>query len=189
MALITRNMGRVQGNSFWATTLSNLTATITNNEIIPFVGDLVLDLATDNIYSIASVDKVSKGVYNITVNNAVLGNIKGEKGEQGIQGIQGEQGPQGIQGEQGPQGPIGLSNTLSIGNVETLPAGQNATASLTGESPNQVLNLGLPRGDTGEGSVGPQGPQGEQGPQGPQGPKGDSINSVRLESGNLIVNY
>lgn len=189
MALITRNMGRVQGNSFWATTLSNLSATITNNEIIPFVGDLLLDLATDNIYSISSVNEVSEGVYNITVNNEVLGNIKGDKGEQGIQGIQGEQGPQGEQGVQGPQGPIGSPNTLTIGNVETLPAGQNATATITGEAPNQILNLGLPRGDTGEGSIGPQGPEGPQGEQGPQGPKGDSINSVRLESGNLIVNY
>lgn len=168
MALITRNMGRVQGNSFWATTLTDFTATLTNNEITPFVGDLVLDLATDNIYSIASVNETSEGVFNITCNNEVLGNIKGDKGEQG------------------PQGPIGTPNTLTIGTVETLPSGQNATASITGESPNQVLNLGLPRGDTGEGSVGPEGPQG---PQGEQGPKGDSINSVRLESGNLIVNY
>ena len=189
MALITRNMGRVQGNSFWATTLTDLSATITNNEIIPFVGDLVLDLATDNIYSIASVNEITEGVYNITCNDEVLGNIKGEKGDKGEKGEQGEQGPQGETGPEGPQGPIGTPNTLTIGNVETLPAGQNATASISGDAPNQVLNLGLPRGDTGEGSVGPQGPEGPQGPQGEPGPKGDSINSVRLESGNLIVNY
>lgn len=189
MALITRNMGRVQGNSFWATTLSNLTATITNNEITPFVGDLVLDLVTDNIYSIASVSEASSGTYNITCNDEVLGNIKGEKGDTGERGPEGPQGEQGPEGPQGEQGPIGTPNTLTIGNVETLPAGQDATASISGNTPNQVLNLGLPRGDTGEGSVGPQGPEGPQGPQGEPGPKGDSINSVRLESGNLIVNY
>lgn len=39
--------------------------------------------------------------------------------------------------------PQGLANTLSIG---TVSAGSNASASITGASPSQVLNLTLPRG-------------------------------------------
>lgn len=78
---------------------------------------------------------------------------------QGVQGIQGEVGPQGIQGETGP------SNVLSIGSVTK---GDDAYASITGTSPNQVLNLILPKGDKGDqgiqGKVGPQGIQGEAGP-------------------------
>lgn len=77
-------------------------------------------------------------------------------------------------GEKGDKGDIGLSNTLSIGTVEK---GQEASASITGTSPNQTLNLVLPKGDKGDtgetGPQGPQGPQGVQGPQGNQGEKGD----------------
>lgn len=38
---------------------------------------------------------------------------------------------------------------ISIGNVETLPAGSKATASMTGTSVNLKLNLGLPSGSNG----------------------------------------
>lgn len=64
----------------------------------------------------------------------------------------GPQGPQGIQGEQGETGP---ANTLSIGTVED---GGAAAATITGDAPNQTLNLVLPKG-----------PQGEQGVQGDPG--------------------
>lgn len=89
-----------------------------------------------------------------------------EQGPQGATGPQGEKGEKGDQGEVGPQGEPGPANTLSIGNVEK---GEEASATITGESPNQVLNLVLPKGD-----VGPQGPIGEIGPEGPQGIKGDT---------------
>lgn len=48
-----------------------------------------------------------------------------------------------------PVGPAGPPNVLEIGTVETLPADQPATASITGESPAQKLNLGIPQGATG----------------------------------------
>lgn len=51
-------------------------------------------------------------------------------------------------------GPPGPSNNLSIGSVSK---GEHASASITGDSPNQVLNLVLPKGDPG--------PQGETGPK------------------------
>ena len=60
-----------------------------------------------------------------------------------LEGIQGPVGPQG------PQGEVGPANTLTIGTVTTLDTGVPATASITGTAPNQVLNLGLPRGLSG----------------------------------------
>ena len=63
-----------------------------------------------------------------------------------------------------------ILNGLSIGTVET---GKEADASITGNSPNQKLNLVLPRGEQGpQGIQGPQGEKGETGDVGPQGPAG-----------------
>lgn len=99
---------------------------------------------------------------------------KGEKGEKGAQGIQGEQGIQGVQGEKGDKGDKGspgakgdkgepgakgdkgdpgATPNLTIGTVTTLNAGQNATASITGKSPDLTLNLGIPKGADGEGKA------------------------------------
>lgn len=46
----------------------------------------------------------------------------------------------------GPQGDPGPSNTLSIGTVTTVTAETGASATITGTSPNQTLNLNIPRG-------------------------------------------
>ncbi len=64
------------------------------------------------------------------------------------------QGAIGPQGAQGPTGPAGANNTLSIGTVTTLGAGASATATITGSSPSQVLNLGIPQGTAGGGGGG-----------------------------------
>jgi len=63
-------------------------------------------------------------------------------------------GPAGLQGEPG------LGNTLTIGTVTTLAAGSSATASITGTSPTQTLNLGIPAGATGAGTPGTNGTNG-----------------------------
>ena len=76
--------------------------------------------------------------------------IQGEKGDTGAQGIQGEKGDTGAQGPQGAAGADGKTPNITIGNVETLEAGQNATASITGESPDLTLNLGIPKGADGQ---------------------------------------
>ena len=72
---------------------------------------------------------------------------KGDKGDTGAQGIQ------GVQGEKGDKGDTGATPNLTIGSVTTLEAGQNATASITGESPDLTLNLGIPKGADGEGKA------------------------------------
>ena len=70
----------------------------------------------------------------------------------------------------GPQGPVGPANVLTIGSVTS---GKVASATITGEAPNQVLNLVLEKGDKGEtGDTGPQGKTGEIGKTGPQGLQG-----------------
>ena len=127
---------------------------------------------------------------------------RGEQGPQGIQGIQGPpnvlsvgtvttgapgsaasatitgtspaqvlnltipRGDTGAQGIQGVTGATGPPNVLSIGTVTTGAPGDPASATITGTSPAQVLNLSLPKGD--------QGPQGIQGIQGIQGPAGSA---------------
>lgn len=81
--------------------------------------------------------------------------------------------PQGPKGNTGATGATGPANVLTIGSVTS---GKVASATITGEAPNQVLNLVLEKGDKGEpgdkGATGNTGPQGEQGIQGPQGSPG-----------------
>lgn len=74
----------------------------------------------------------------------------GPQGPQGETGPQGEQGPLGPQGEKGDTGPIGATPNIQIGTVETLPAGSPATASMVGTPENPLLNLGIPKGQTGD---------------------------------------
>lgn len=82
-------------------------------------------------------------------------NAKSKRGLKGEQGEQGEQGIQGIQGVAGNDGAVGPANTLSIGTVE---GGEVAIATITGDAPNQTLNLTLPKGDKGDtGSAGADG--------------------------------
>lgn len=79
--------------------------------------------------------------------------------------------PQGSKGDTGATGATGPANTLTIGSVTS---GKVASATITGEAPNQVLNLVLEKGDKGEtGDIGPQGKTGETGKTGPQGPQGN----------------
>lgn len=59
-------------------------------------------------------------------------------------------GRQGDPGGKGDPGDPGQTPTITIGQVETLPAGSHVTASVTGETPNLVLNLGIPQGKQGE---------------------------------------
>lgn len=66
-------------------------------------------------------------------------------------------GPQGPQGEPGPTPQISM-------NVSTGNPGTNASVSVTGTAENPVINLTVPRGDTGKtGSTGPKGDTGSSG--------------------------
>ena len=77
---------------------------------------------------------------------------QGPTGPAGLDGIDGATGPTGPQGEIGPTGPAGAdaeTPTLTIGTVTTGDPGTEASAEITGTSPDFVLNLTIPQGPTG----------------------------------------
>lgn len=76
----------------------------------------------------------------------------------------------------GEKGDIGLSNTLTIGTVED---GDVADATITGASPNQILNLVLPKG-----KIGDQGPKGEPGTGVPSGGTSGQVLAKKTDSDN-----
>jgi len=55
--------------------------------------------------------------------------------------------PVNIKGQKGIQGETGPANTISIG---TVSSGTEASATITGNAPNQTLNLVLPQGPKGD---------------------------------------
>ena len=76
----------------------------------------------------------------------------GAQGLIGLTGATGPTGPTGATGEigaTGPTGPVGETPTLTIGTVNTGAPGTDAAATITGTSPNFVLNLTIPQGPTG----------------------------------------
>ena len=95
--------------------------------------------------------------------------------------------PQGNKGDTGATGATGPANVLTIGSVTS---GKVASATITGEAPNQVLNLVLEKGDKGDtGDTGPQGEQGIQGPQGNPGADAPTITGITIRQSDyhLIV--
>jgi hypothetical protein len=78
--------------------------------------------------------------------------LAGQQGASGPEGGRGEPGVPGEPGEAGRDGDPGPANSLTIGTVE---AGDVALATITGEAPDQTLNLVLPKGEKGE--TGPTG--------------------------------
>ena len=77
-------------------------------------------------------------------------NIKGDKGDKGDKGEKGDTGVKGADGQ---------TPTISIGTVNTGAAGTNASATITGTTPNLTLNLTIPKGDKGTNGVNGQTPK------------------------------
>ena len=76
----------------------------------------------------------------------------GPTGETGPTGPTGETGPTGPTGETGPagaDGTDGVTPTLAIGSVTTGAPDTPASATITGDAPNYILNLVIPQGPTG----------------------------------------
>lgn len=101
--------------------------------------------------------------------------------------------PQGNKGDTGATGATGPANVLTIGSVTS---GKVASATITGEAPNQVLNLVLEKGEKGDtgpqgekgdtGATGPTGPEGPRGPQGEPGPPGKDGVTPEIVEGELV---
>ena len=79
-----------------------------------------------------------------------LSEITGPAGPQGEQGPKGETGSQGQTGPQGPKGDPGAIPNIQIGEVQTLEPEEQATASISGTPENPLLNLGIPKGKSGQ---------------------------------------
>ena len=72
-----------------------------------------------------------------------------------IKGAKGDKGDKGEKGDTGAKGADGQTPNISIGTVTTGAAGTNASATITGTTPNLTLNLTIPKGDKGDkGAVG-----------------------------------
>ena len=107
--------------------------------------------------------------------------------------------PQGNKGDTGATGATGPANVLTIGSVTS---GKVASATITGEAPNQVLNLVLEKGDKGDkGEKGNaftyadftpdqlaalKGEKGDTGSQGEPGPPGKDGVTPELVEGELV---
>ncbi|WP_234262241.1 prophage tail fiber N-terminal domain-containing protein [Klebsiella aerogenes] len=63
----------------------------------------------------------------------------------------------GADGQDGADGEPGPPNTLTVGEVSTVPPGTGSSATITGEAPNQVLNLSLEQGEKGDAGEAPEG--------------------------------
>ena len=142
-----------------------------NGEAKKLKGEQLMDYVTLSVISV-TVETLPAGsqataTYNKTTGTLSLGipqgaqGVKGDTGAQGEIGPQGETGATGATGATGPQGPAGPANVLTIGSVTS---GKVASATITGEAPNQVLNLVLEKGDKGDtGETGPAGTDGADG--------------------------
>lgn len=163
-----------------------------NGEAKKLLGMTLLDFVTLSVVSVTvttlPAGSQATATYDKTTGTLALGIPQGSKGDTGATGATGATGPQGEQGVQGktgatgatgPQGAVGPANVLTIGSVTS---GKVASATITGEAPNQVLNLVLEKGDKGEtgdkGATGATGPQGEQGIRGPQGNPGTDAPTI-----------
>ena len=76
---------------------------------------------------------------------------KGDKGDTGAQGEKGDTGAQGEKGDtgaQGEKGDTGATPQLTV-NVATGEPGTQASVTQSGTAENPVINLTIPRGDTG----------------------------------------
>lgn len=75
------------------------------------------------------------------------------QGKPGKDGAPGKDGTPGKNGTDGAPGKDGQTPNITVGEVEKLEPDQDPTAFITGETPNLVLNLGVPQGQPGQDGV------------------------------------
>ena len=92
-------------------------------------------------------DGVSVSNINVNANNQIVFTMS--DGTEIISGV--------IPTVKGQKGDPGITPNLTIGTVETLASGSDATATITGDKENPVLNLGIPKGADGKDGAGTSG--------------------------------
>lgn len=107
--------------------------------------------------SIPSYGDLEQAIANCNAAAAAATAAKNEllqaKADGEFTGPQGPQGPTGPRGATGPQGETGATPNITMGTVTTGAPGTQASASFTGTAEEPVLNLTIPRGADGSGSV------------------------------------
>ena len=129
-------------------------------------GQLLFQISPSDVNS--NVDLKERGVRVYSPNNkptaADLGITvtKGDKGDKGdpftyadftseqLAALKGAKGDKGDKGDAGAKGADGVTPNISIGTVTTGAAGTNASATISGTTPNLTLNLTIPKGDKGD---------------------------------------
>lgn len=132
---------------------------------IPSYDDLAAAIASANTAAAAANEKAqaantaainAQNVANTVQQKLDAGEFvgpQGPQGETGATGPQGETGQTGPKGETGATGATGATPNLQIGTVETGNPGTDVEASMSGTPENPLLNLKIPRGADGSGSV------------------------------------
>ena len=110
-------------------------------ELFDHVSEMTADAETLAAGSYATAEKQVDSSGNI---NFHFGIPKGDKGTKG------DKGNKGDKGDKGDTGDTGATPAFSIGTVTTGAPGTNASATITGTDAAPVLNLTIPRGNTGE---------------------------------------
>lgn len=132
---------------------------------IPSYDDLAAAVASANAAA-ASANEKAQAANTAAINAQNVANTvqqkldagefvgpQGPQGETGATGPQGETGQTGPQGETGATGATGATPNIQIGSVETGNPGTDVEASISGTAENPLLNLKIPRGADGSGSV------------------------------------
>ena len=114
-------------------------------------GNLLFQISPSDVNSTVPIKENGVRVYSPnnkpTAEDLGITITKGDKGDKGDTGAKGDKGDKGDAGEKGADG---QTPNISIGTITTGAAGTNASASISGTTPNLTLNLTIPKGDKGE---------------------------------------
>ena len=125
---------------------------------------------------------------------------KGDKGDpftyedftvEQLAALKGAKGDKGNKGDTGATGADGKTPSITIGTVTTGAAGTNASATITGTTPNLTLSMTIPQGAKGDkgdtGATGAKGDKGDTGATGAKGDKGDPFTYADFTSEQLAA--
>ena len=122
---------------------------------VPVVSDIPMTVETDGEIPIheVSVNSIIKAIspvvaFERTEDGAVI-EVTDIEGPKTVNVYDGQDGADGADGADGQDGADGISPVFSIGTVTTGEPGSDASVTITGTDAEPVLNMTIPRGNTG----------------------------------------